>query len=195
MQIKDRTKKIFADALIRMLETMPLDKVRVTALCKHCGTVPATFYYYFRDKYDLVAWIYLQDISAGQTGGPPDFSPENLAAVNERLSGRKTFYRKAFSDQSQNSLREYMQTTMIRGAQDVYRTVTGREMSRRELLEVKYYVLGVIELFRDWLFDGGTELEEIGFVVAEKKPAFLQTLFDRFMQLTDSAPRASEDSA
>lgn len=195
MQIKDRTKKIFADALIQMLETMPLDKVRVTALCKLCGTVPATFYYYFQDKYDLVVWIYLQDISAGQTGGPPDFSPENLAAVNERLRRRKTFYRKAFSDQSQNSLREYMQTTMIQGALDVYRAVTGREMSRRDLLEVKYYVLGVIELFRDWLFDGGTELEEIGLVAAEKKPAFLQTLFDRFTQLTDSAPRASGDPA
>ena len=34
MQIKERTKNSFADALIQMLETMPLEKVRVTALCK-----------------------------------------------------------------------------------------------------------------------------------------------------------------
>ncbi len=189
MQTKDRTKNIFADALIQMLETMPLEKVRVTALCKRCGMVPATFYYYFQDKYDLVAWIYLQDISAGPDGGPPDFSPENLAVVNERLRRRKTFYQKAFSDQSQNSLREYMQTTMILGARDVYKTVTGQEMSRRDLLEVKYYVLGVIELFRDWLFDGGTELEEIGLMVVEKKPMILQTLFDRFTQSSGCMPQ------
>ena len=190
MQIKERTKKSFADALIQMLETMPLEKVRVTALCKRCGTVPATFYYYFRDKYDLVSWIYLQDISTGPEDGPPDFSPDSLAVVNERLHKRKTFYQKAFSDQSQNSLREYMQATMIQGARDVYKSVTGEEMPRRELVEVKYYVLGIIELFRDWLFDGGTELEDIGYMVVAKKPELLQTLFERFSQALGPAPQA-----
>ena len=153
-------------------------------------TVPATFYYYFRDKYDLVSWIYLQDISTGPEDGPPDFSPGSLAVVNERLHKRKTFYQKAFSDQSQNSLREYMQATMIQGARDVYKSVTGEEMPRRELVEVKYYVLGIIELFRDWLFDGGTELEDIGYMVVAKKPEILQTLFERFSQALGPAPQA-----
>ena len=83
-----------------------------------------------------------------------------------------------------------MQTIMIQGARDVYKSVTGEEMPRRELVEVKYYVLGIIELFRDWLFDGGTELEDIGYMVVAKKPEILQTLFERFSQALGPAPQA-----
>lgn len=190
MQTKEHPRDIFADALIRMLETMPLEKVRVTALCKHCGMAPATFYYYFQDKYDLVAWIYLQDISYGSEGGIPDFSPRNLFMVNQRIKKRKTFYQKAFSDQSQNSLREYMQSFMIRGARETYAAVTGREMTRPQLLEVKYYVVGTIGLFQEWLTGTDLELEDIAWLVADKAPEFLKKLYDGMPAKKDTATQA-----
>ena len=43
MSMKLRTKLMFAEELERMLQTMPMEKVRVTTLCKNCGTIPPTF--------------------------------------------------------------------------------------------------------------------------------------------------------
>ena len=55
MQMKDRTKIMFAEELENMLKDIPLEKVRVAKLCERCGATPPTFYYYFHDKYELVA--------------------------------------------------------------------------------------------------------------------------------------------
>ena len=52
---KNRTKKLFATELERMLTEMPLSKVRVKDLCERCGAQRQAFYYHFQDKYDLVA--------------------------------------------------------------------------------------------------------------------------------------------
>ena len=48
-------------ALKDMLNTMPLEKINVTALCKKCGCHRQTFYYHYQDIYDLVAAICLND--------------------------------------------------------------------------------------------------------------------------------------
>ena len=61
MSMKDRTKAMFADELEKMLEEMPLEKVRVLDICRRCEATPPTFYYHFHDKYELVAWIFLKE--------------------------------------------------------------------------------------------------------------------------------------
>ena len=52
------TKGMFADELEAMMERMPLSKVRVRDLCERCGVERRVFYYHFKDKYDLVAWMF-----------------------------------------------------------------------------------------------------------------------------------------
>lgn len=64
--MKNNTKQLFAKTLEEMLLTTPFDKIRVTTLCKNCSAAPQTFYNHFRDKYDLVAWIFEQDFKKGR---------------------------------------------------------------------------------------------------------------------------------
>ena len=61
--LKNQTKLLFAQKLEEMLQTIPMDKIRIIDLCKRCETIPQTFYYHFHDKYELVAWIFLYDFS------------------------------------------------------------------------------------------------------------------------------------
>ena len=53
------TKQMLADALYRILEKKPLDRIRISDLTQECGVNRQTFYYHFHDIYELVEWIYL----------------------------------------------------------------------------------------------------------------------------------------
>ena len=47
------TQKAILRAFGEMLEEMPFDKITVTALVKRCDISSNTFYYHYRDIYDL----------------------------------------------------------------------------------------------------------------------------------------------
>lgn len=52
------TKSALASSLIRLLEERPLDKITVKEITAECGVTRNTFYYHFRDIYDLLSWIF-----------------------------------------------------------------------------------------------------------------------------------------
>lgn len=111
MSIKDRTKNMFADVLREMIKTVPLDRIRVKDLCDHCGVERQTFYYHFKDKYDLIAWIYLQDIAFEVDDDNFHHGEEHTATVLRRLKAKFSFYKKAFADRSQNALGAFFHAT------------------------------------------------------------------------------------
>ena len=53
-----RTKKEFAEALIALAEKKEIEKITVQDLLDACDASRQTFYNHFRDKYDLINWIY-----------------------------------------------------------------------------------------------------------------------------------------
>lgn len=183
--MKDRTKIMFAEQLEKMLETMPLEKVRVSRLCKLCGATPPTFYYYFHDKYDLVAWMYMQDFSGVVGDREPGYSTEILNAVTRRMEKRKAFYQKAFTDQSQNSIVKYMLDFNLRLSREAVRYVTGEALTSEQVFAVKYHVYGIIGMFREWLFGNEMTVEELNRGLYERTPRFLKEAFDAYPYSTE----------
>lgn len=56
-----KTEHQFAQVLKKMMESMPLDEISVTTLSKKCGVSRKTFYYHFRDVYDLLTLVFLDE--------------------------------------------------------------------------------------------------------------------------------------
>lgn len=56
------TKKIIAQALKQLCEHRSFDKITIGDLAKSCGLGRQTFYYHFQDKYELLEWIYSQEL-------------------------------------------------------------------------------------------------------------------------------------
>ncbi len=52
------TKKAFADTLQQLLHKKNLDNIRVGDICEACHLSKKSFYYHFRDKYDLALYLY-----------------------------------------------------------------------------------------------------------------------------------------
>ena len=55
------TKRALAAALKELMEQKPFSKINVAEICEKCGMNRKSFYYHFKDKYDLVNWIFDMD--------------------------------------------------------------------------------------------------------------------------------------
>ena len=50
------TKLALEVSLKELLRTKPIDRITINDLTEHCGISRMTFYYHFKDIYDLVEW-------------------------------------------------------------------------------------------------------------------------------------------
>lgn len=56
-------KEILAESFRELAETVPIDKITIKDIVYNCDYSPATFYRHFKDKYDLIAYDYVQRTS------------------------------------------------------------------------------------------------------------------------------------
>ena len=101
------TKQALSQALKELLLTQSFDKISVGNICEKCGMNRKSFYYHFRDKYDLVNWIYYTDFLA-VVKKEEDISPyELLESICTYFHDNRQFYQKTFMVEGQNSFTEY----------------------------------------------------------------------------------------
>ena len=152
MALKDRTKQLYADTLIELMEKKSLQEIRVKDLCEKSGTDRHTFYYHFRDKYELVAWIYASgaEKSMGRQDGFMGVD-ESAAALN-LVRRNRVFYKKAFADSSQNALWQYIQEYNVEMYSNMLKRHYGlSELSEEVLFSLQYHCHGCLGLTYDWV--------------------------------------------
>ena len=116
------TKKALEASLKKMLLKKPLDKITIADLTDDCGINRMTFYYHFKDIYDLVEWACEED-------------------AREALAGKKTY------DTWQQGLLQIFQAVLDNRPfiLNVYRSVS-RDQIERYLYRLTYDLLiGVVE--------------------------------------------------
>ena len=153
----DKTKLLLAGALKSRSRTMPLRKITVRELCEDCGLDRRTFYYHFRDIYDLTAWVFNQAIDDCLPGanGNPGFSGLEEALV--RLARDAVFYRRALAEDSQNALGRHILNHDIQRYDAALRRFLGtEELDPQVFFAVRYHCFGTLGTVRRWLFDGCT---------------------------------------
>ncbi len=154
MQLERDTKAMFANELEAMMEHMSLSKVRVRELCAHCGVERRVFYYHFKDKYDLVAWMFERDYSSAADGKSP-YSRELYAEAHRKLWEHRAFYRRAFEEDSQNSIWRYLLQFSIQANEHALKQYLGvSELSRSVAFEARHFALGNVGCMVEWLRGG-----------------------------------------
>ena len=101
------TKKALAQTMKELMAKQPFSKISVGDICDACGMSRKSFYYHFRDKYDLVNWIF--DTEFLQSIRPENYTAgwKLLADMCTYFYEEKEFYRCAMQIEGQNSFREY----------------------------------------------------------------------------------------
>ena len=55
---KKSTKELLADSFLELAEKVPINKITIANIAENCEVTQPTFYRYFKDKYDMISWIY-----------------------------------------------------------------------------------------------------------------------------------------
>lgn len=150
----ERTKRQFADAILNLSEFMPLQKIRVADICEKCGLKRQSFYYHFKDKYDLIAWMFVREFDTVAAEQKVLNSEEMIFQMNKRIEKHKKFYKAAYLDTSQNSLSDYMVRMYIDMEEKALCEYLHTDTLDAELMyDIKCYSYACIIHSKYWLTD------------------------------------------
>lgn len=195
----DRTKQLFADKIMQLAKNKPIKDIQIKELCVLCGVERTTFYYHFRDKYDLVAWIFKQNYIEEASRAETINDERMIREMFQRLSMQKEFFLNALQDSSQNNLREYMLAFYIGIEEKVLCEYYHTDSLNEELLyEVRNYSFGCMGQTIDWLL-GKNNLSaekmahyQYKFMPEELKNAFQEVRATSGVLQTKKQPHCSE---
>ncbi len=120
------TKRALASALKELMDEVPFSKITVAQICEKCDMNRKSFYYHFKDKYELMNWIFDMDLITLSRKGSND-KWQLIEEVCAYLYDNKKFYREALKIRGQNSLIEHMQEVMFPILKNRMQTILGEE--------------------------------------------------------------------
>lgn len=150
--IKEHTKWMFANAILELIKTKELSKIRITELCDYCNTDRQTFYYHFKDKYDLIAWIYQNDLNDSFLQYGNVFCKDQTLLLLNLIKEKQYFYHRAFADDNQNSLFSYMRNANCNITEQIYKEhYQVSELNEMQLFRIKYNSYAWVGCLAEWV--------------------------------------------
>lgn len=101
------TKRALANAMKELIEGQSFQKISVGDICERCQMNRKSFYYHFRDKYDLVNWIFDTEFIEAVHSSGAQTTLEAFAALCDYFYENRSFYRKALQIEGQNSFSDH----------------------------------------------------------------------------------------
>ena len=106
------TKNALAASMKKLMRMRPFEKISVSDICNDCGINRKSFYYHFRDKYDLVNWIFYVGFIEELNLTSYDNGWQLMKDMCGYFYREKEFYRAALKIEGQNSFKDYLIDTV-----------------------------------------------------------------------------------
>lgn len=170
------TKLWIADKMRELMKHKSIDKIRVTEICKAADIERPTFYYHFKDKYELVAWMFCTDAY-----GTDLTSVASAAAGMNRMKQEILFYKRAYEDSSQNALWHYMLEYFAGRYTDLAKEKLQTEVLDPQLeYSIRFYCMGAVGMTQEWvLYDNITSAETVVQMMFASMPENMRRIFFR----------------
>lgn len=151
------TKEILAESFKELAKTKPINKITITNITDNCSMTQPTFYNHFKDKYDLIAWIYLQEAqkhikNIGQEGWQ---WKDTLSCNLKYFMDNKAFIINALKNTKGMDSFVFQMTKINRDlmAKEI-RYKTGQDQLSQEMQAlIKMYSCGVGQYICGWLLE------------------------------------------
>lgn len=150
---KQTTKILLAASLKELCQTKSADKITIRELTQNCGLTAPTFYNHFRDKYELMAWIYNQKVDASlKNFGNGDSFEDVICKWMEIVLEDEDFYINLLKNAvGQNSFRYATNDHAINLIVDWIKIRHNlRELSPEIYFCVRFFMRAVSEFVTDW---------------------------------------------
>jgi AcrR family transcriptional regulator len=168
------TKLWIADKMRELMKHKPIEKIRVTEICKAAEIERPTFYYHFKDKYDLVAWMFCTDAY-----GTDITSVASAAAGMNKMKREILFYKRAYEDTTQNALWRYMLEYFVNRYTDLAKEKLGTEILDTQLAySIRFYCMGSVGMTQEWVLqDNITSAETVVQMMFASMPEVMRAVF------------------
>lgn len=150
------TKRALEQSLKNLLLKKPLTKITINDIAEDCGINRMTFYYHFKDIYDLVEWSCLEDArKALEEKKTYDTWQQGFLQIFEAVRDNKPFvmnvYRCVHREQVEKYLEPLVDNLLMGVIEEESAGITVRQEDKAFIAQVYSYIF--IGLMLDWIKD------------------------------------------
>lgn len=150
------TKRALEQSLKNLLLKKPLTKITINDIAEDCGINRMTFYYHFKDIYDLVEWSCLEDARrALEQKKTHDTWQQGLLQIFQAVRDNRPFilnvYRCVHREQVEKYLEPLVDNLVMGVLNEESAGITVREEDKAFITQVYSYIL--VGLMLDWIKD------------------------------------------
>lgn len=148
------TKRALEASLKKLLQHKPLNKITINDITEDCGVNRMTFYYHFKDIYDLVEWILEEDSAKIMEGWRADYSWEDaFEMVLRRVQENKNFFLNIYRSMSREQIELYLYRLLDPMLHEVAdhecAGMTVREEDRQFVID--FYKYALVGMALEWI--------------------------------------------
>ncbi len=154
------TKRALEASLKNLLLKKPLSKITINDITEDCGISRMTFYYHFKDIYDLVEWSCLEDAKRALEGKKTyETWQQGILQIFEAVLDNKPFilnvYRSVSREHVENYLFKLTYDLLIGVVNEKSAGMTVREEEKEFIAD--FYKYAFVGVMLNWVKDGMTE--------------------------------------
>lgn len=150
------TKRAIEQSLKNLLLKKPLTKITISDIAEDCGINRMTFYYHFKDIYDLIEWACIEDAERALANKKSyDTWQQALLQIFDTVLENKPFimnvYRCVHQEQVKKYLKPQVDNLVLEIINEEARDIAIREEDKEFIAKIYSYVFAGIML--DWIED------------------------------------------
>ena len=150
------TKRALEQSLKSLLQQKPLSKITISDITEDCGISRMTFYYHFKDIYDLVEWACAEDAArALQNKKTYDTWQQGFVQIFHAVRENKVFVMNVYRCVNREQVEKYLvplTDQLIMGViTERAAGMTVREADQRFIAQVYSYAF--VGIMLDWIRD------------------------------------------
>lgn len=160
MKMSQTTKRALEASLKNLLAQKPLDKITIHDIATDCGINRMTFYYHFKDIYDLVEWSCVEDARKALEGKKTyDTWQQGFLQIFEAVLANKVFIQNVYHSVSREQVEIYLYkltyNLLIGVVEEKAENMNVREEDKQFI--ANFYKYAFVGLMLDWIKDGMKE--------------------------------------
>lgn len=160
--MSDLTKQALIASFKKLLETEPFDKITISDITNDCGLSRQTFYYHFRDIFDMIRWIYNSE-SLNEIGGRGGYGTwqDKIRELFDYTLNNKSLILGTFNSKCRNDLVGYYMDVSIRKISDIVEMKSDGDIAEKDKKFIaSVYAYAFVGIIVDWISDGMKESSE-----------------------------------
>ena len=157
------TKRALEASLKHLLAKKPLDKITINDIAEDCGISRMTFYYHFKDIYDLIEWSCIEEASRVIEGNKTyDTWQEGLLQIFEAVLENKPFILNVYRSVSRERVENYLYALTYELIEGVVEEQSENLMVTEEQKKfiANFYKYSFVGVMLDWIKRGMKESPE-----------------------------------